>query len=55
MRIRDLLRCAVTLVMACLAAAGAHARVELGAPAGQADITIGCLYPLAGRAAMVSR
>jgi branched-chain amino acid transport system substrate-binding protein len=54
-RIRDLLRCAATLVMACLAATGAHARVELGAPVGQADITIGCLYPLAGRAAIYGR
>lgn len=28
------------------------ARVILGAPAGEANLTMGCLYPMAGRAAM---
>lgn len=37
------------------AAASSHARVELGAAAREADITVGCLYPLAGRAAIYGR
>lgn len=33
----------------------AQARIELGAPAASADATIGCMFPLAGRAAIYGR
>lgn len=33
----------------------AQARIELGAPATQADATVGCMFPLAGRAAIYGR
>lgn len=32
-----------------------EARIEFGAPAAQADATVGCLFPLAGRAAIYGR
>jgi len=33
----------------------AWARLEMGAPAGQADVTVGCMYPMTGRAAIYGR
>ncbi|HYD94513.1 MAG TPA: ABC transporter substrate-binding protein [Noviherbaspirillum sp.] len=45
--------CALALTLALPLAASA--RVELGAPAGKADATIGCMYPLTGRAASYGR
>lgn len=33
----------------------AHARIEFGAPPGAADATVGCILPLAGRAAIYGR
>lgn len=51
---------AAAIVLACLttgAATGAPARgrVELGASADKAEVTIGCLYPMTGRAAIYGR
>jgi branched-chain amino acid transport system substrate-binding protein len=42
-------------VAATLAAPGAQARIELGAPAAQADVTIGCMFPMTGRSAIYGR
>lgn len=50
--------CAVLccIVAGLLAAPGeAQARIELGAPAGQADAVVGCMFPLSGRAALYGR
>ncbi|MBA3904546.1 MAG: amino acid ABC transporter substrate-binding protein [Rhodocyclaceae bacterium] len=41
------------LILAWLPAA--QARIELGSPAASADATIGCMFPLAGRAAIYGR
>lgn len=38
-----------------LAAPLAEARIEFGAPAATADATVGCMFPLAGRAAIYGR
>jgi branched-chain amino acid transport system substrate-binding protein len=35
--------------------APARARIELGAPASQADVTIGCMFPMSGRSAVYGR
>jgi branched-chain amino acid transport system substrate-binding protein len=43
------------MIGASLAPAAASARVELGAAAGKADVTVGCMFPLAGRAAVFGR
>lgn len=45
----------LALLLALCAAPLAQARIELGAAAGQDDLTIGCMYPLAGRAAIYGR
>jgi branched-chain amino acid transport system substrate-binding protein len=42
-------------VAATLAAPGAQARIELGAPAAEADVTIGCMFPMTGRSAIYGR
>lgn len=36
-------------------AAAASARIELGAPAGQADVTVGCMFPMTGRSGIYGR
>ena len=33
----------------------AHARIELGAPAGKAELTIGCMFPMSGRSGIYGR
>ncbi len=50
-------RLAATLVAAAglSAAAEAEARVELGASAAEAEVSIGCMYPMSGRAAIYGR
>lgn len=47
---------ALMMALALLATpSGARARIEFGAPAEAADATVGCMYPLAGRAAIYGR
>lgn len=47
---------AALLLLAVLGSpAPAQGRVELGAPAGQADVTIGCMFPMSGRSAVYGR
>lgn len=53
-------RLAGMLVLCCVAVLlalpqAAQARVELGVPAATADATVGCMFPLAGRAAIYGR
>lgn len=36
-------------------AARGEARVELGAPAGEAEVTVGCMFPMTGRSAIYGR
>lgn len=46
----------IGLIISLLAAAPAvQARIEFGAPAQTADATVGCMFPLAGRAAIYGR
>lgn len=56
-RARNGLACAALalLVFAAAAPATAWARVEIGAPADTADVTIGCMFPMTGRAAIYGR
>lgn len=46
---------AATLVAATMLPAAAEARIELGAGAAEAQVTIGCMYPMSGRAAIYGR
>jgi len=47
---------AAVLILAGLARPDpARARVELGAPASKADVTIGCMFPMSGRSAIYGR
>ena len=36
-------------------ASPAGARIELGAPAAEADVTIGCMFPMTGRSAIYGK
>lgn len=45
----------VVAVAAALQAGPARARVELGASAAEADVTIGCMFPMTGRSAIYGR
>ncbi len=53
--------CAARLFAVALAAlfasraAGAPARIELGAAAAEADVTVGCMFPMTGRSAIYGR
>ena len=42
-------------LLATLWATPALARIELGAPAGQADVTVGCMFPMSGRSAVYGK
>lgn len=44
-----------TLLSAAGSSSSRAARVELGVPAADADVTVGCLYPMTGRAATYGR
>lgn len=44
--------CAMLLLAALATPLAVQARIEFGAPAGTADATVGCMFPLAGRAAI---
>ena len=46
---------AVAVVAALAWAVPAQARVELGAPAGEADVTVGCMFPMSGRSAIYGK
>lgn len=46
---------AVALLATATWAAPVQARIELGAPAGQADVTIGCMFPMSGRSAVYGK
>lgn len=43
------------LALAAAVPATAWARVEIGAPAGAAEVTVGCMFPMTGRAAIYGR
>lgn len=52
---RRLIRAATLLLLAVAATNGAQARVEIGAAAADADATVGCMFPMTGRAAIYGR
>ena len=45
----------VMVASAGVAAGPAQARIELGAPAGEADVTVGCMFPMTGRSAIYGK
>lgn len=47
--------CSLLVLCAAVEPLTSWARVELGAPAGKADATIGCMFPMTGRAAIYGR
>lgn len=49
-----LVRVAVGIAVT-LSARAAHGRVELGAPADRADVTVGCMFPMTGRSGIYGR
>ncbi|GAB4179144.1 MAG: ABC transporter substrate-binding protein [Rhodocyclaceae bacterium] len=43
------------LCLLCAVATGASARIELGAPRGEADAIVGCMFPMTGRGGLYGR
>ncbi|OAN46725.1 amino acid ABC transporter substrate-binding protein [Paramagnetospirillum marisnigri] len=53
--LHGLARAAFALLGLATLAPAAQARIELGAPAAEAEVTIGCMYPMSGRAAIYGK